>query len=44
MQVQVYSLAQKECFKFSNANFLVIFMANLSENLHASTYGLYKYL
>ena len=40
----VYSLAQKECFKFSNENFLVIFMVKPSEYLHASTYGLYNYI
>ena len=33
----MYSLAQKECFKFSNKKFLVLFMVNPSENLHAST-------
>ena len=39
----MYSLAQKECFKFSNEKFLVFFVVNIFEILHASTYGLYKY-
>ena len=36
----MYSLTQKQCPKFSNEKFSVIFSVKLLENLYASTYAI----
>ena len=42
--IYMYSLPKKQCTKFSNKKSSVFFPVNLLENLHASTYTIYKYI
>ena len=39
----MYSLPKKQCTKFSNEKSSFFFTVKPSDNLHAGTYGLYKY-